>query len=140
MVTLVNRAKVYTTTAGTGALTLGTAVAGFQTFSDSGVTNAEILSYVLEEGLAWEIGTGAYTTSGTTLTRTLIQSSTGALLNLTGAGATVFVTAIASDLQLAAEMNQSVATADSPTFVGLTTTGAATIQTLLSVYPLLKRT
>ena len=81
-------------------------------------------------GLAWEIGTGAYTASGTTLTRTLIQSSTGALLNLTGAGATVFVTAIASDLQLAAEMNQSVATADSPTFVGLTTTGAATIQTL----------
>jgi len=98
MVTLVNRAKMSTATTGTGTITLGSAVAGFQTFADAGVANAETVRYTIEDGAAFEIGTGTYTSSGTTLSRTLIESSTGSLLNLSGS-AIVYVTAAAQDLQ-----------------------------------------
>ena len=97
MVTLVNRAKMTTATTGTGTITLGSAESGYQTFADAGVVNSDVVRYVIEDGTAWEIGTGTYTASGTTLSRTVLESSNAdAALNLSGS-AVVYVSATADD-------------------------------------------
>ena len=100
MATLVNRAKVATATTGTGTISLGAADVGYQTFADAGVSNADVVRYTIEDGTAWEIGTGTYTATayGNALSRSMTESSTGSLLSLTGA-ASVFVTAAAADIQ-----------------------------------------
>lgn len=98
MVTLVNRAKVSTATTGTGTITLGAAESGYQTFADAGVSDADVVRYVIEDGTDWEIGTGTYTATGTTLSRTVLESSNAdAALNLTGS-AVVYVSAAAEDI------------------------------------------
>lgn len=98
MTKLVNRAKMSTATTGTGTITLGSALTGYQTFTAAGVANAEVVRYVIEDGSAWEIGTGTYTSTGTTLSRTPSQSSNGgAAINLSGT-AVVFITAVVADI------------------------------------------
>ena len=99
MVKLVNRAKMGTATTGTGTITLGSAESGYQSFADAGVAAGDTVRYVIEDGTAWEIGTGTYTASGTTLSRTVIESSNAdAALNLTG-NAAVYVSATEADLR-----------------------------------------
>lgn len=98
MVTLVNRAKMSTSTTGTGTITLGSAESGYQSFADAGVSDGDVVRYVIEDGDDWEIGSGTYTASGTTLSRTVLESSNAdAALNLTGS-AVVFITAAAEDV------------------------------------------
>ncbi len=93
-----NRVKVNTSTTGTGTITLGSAVAGFQTFADGGIVDGNEVRYTIIDGNAWEVGTGTYTSAGTTLSRTLIESSTGSLLNLSGTNVEVFITMAAVDI------------------------------------------
>lgn len=98
MVKLVNRAKMSTATTGTGTITLGSAESGYQSFADAGVADGETVRYVIEDGSNWEIGSGTYTASGTTLTRTVDESSNSdAAINLSGS-AEVFVSAINKDV------------------------------------------
>jgi hypothetical protein len=133
MVTLVNRAKMSTSTTGTGTITLSSAETGYQSFADAGVADGDVVRYVIEDGDDWEIGSGTYTASGTTLTRTVDESSNAdAALSLTGS-AVVFITAAAEDVfqgELIAE-NPSSPTAPSATgsnavAIGSNTTATAT--------------
>ena len=97
MAKLFNRAKMTTSTTGTGTITLGSASNGFQSFADAGVANGDVVQYVIEEGANFEIGTGTYTSSGTTLTRSPSESSNSdAAITLAGQ-ATVSITATHAD-------------------------------------------
>jgi hypothetical protein len=92
-----NRVFVTTATTGTGTITLGSPLAGYQSFTSGGIANADVVRYLLLDGSGWETGTGTYTASGTTLSRTPTASSnSNAALNLSG-GAKVAVIASAED-------------------------------------------
>lgn len=99
MVKLVNRAYVSTATTGTGTITLGSPLAGQRSFADAGVADGDTVRYIIEDGNNWEIGTGAYTASGTTLSRTVSESSNSdAAINLSG-NAVVYISAVEADFR-----------------------------------------
>lgn len=88
---LADRVQVSTSTTGTGTLTLGSALDGFQDFSVIGDGNTTY--YTITNGNNWEVGIGTYTASGTTLSRDTIldSSNSGSAINLSGTS-NVFVT------------------------------------------------
>ena len=97
-VVLGNRAKMSTSTTGTGTITLGSALSGYQTFAQAGITNGQTVRYAIEDGTNFEIGSGVYTSSGTTLTRSVTESSNSdSAISLSGS-AEVFITASAADI------------------------------------------
>ena len=88
---LADRVQETTTTTGTGTVTLAGAVSGYQSFAAIG--NGNTTYYTITSGTDWEVGIGTYTSSGTTLARTTILSSSAAGAAITLAGtSTVFAT------------------------------------------------
>ena len=70
-----DRVNETSTTTGTGTFTLAGAVTGFQTFAAIGDGNTTYYTIVLQGGSEFEVGLGTYTSSGTTLSRDTILSS-----------------------------------------------------------------
>lgn len=98
MVEFANRAKMTTATTGTGTLTLGSAVDGYQTFAAAGISDGDSVRYIIEDDNDWEIGTGTYTASGTTLSRSVIESSNSdSAISLSG-NAEVYIGLAAEDV------------------------------------------
>jgi hypothetical protein len=86
-----DRVKETSTTTGTGTLTLAGAATGYQSFAAIG--NGNTTYYTIVGGTQWEVGIGTYTSSGTTLSRdTVLSSSTGSKIDLAAGTKDVFVT------------------------------------------------
>lgn len=106
---LYNRVKMTVSgTPGTGTITLGSAVAGFQSFATAGAQDSDVVSYLIEDGLNWELGQGTYTSSGTTLARTTIvaSSNSGSAINASSS-AVVMIAALASDFSSGVAINST---------------------------------
>jgi hypothetical protein len=123
LTTFANRAKVRTSTIGTGTITLGQSVTGFNTFAEAGITNGASVSYTIEDGNNFEVGEGSYSSEGPTLFRTKVlsakvhgQTASALPISLSG-NAVVFLTATAEDLT-------SIATGESTDLASLTATSA----------------
>ena len=91
---LADRVKETTTTAGTGTVTLAGASTGYQSFAAIGDANTTYYTIAGQTGSEWEVGIGTYASSGTTLARTAVISSSnsGSLVNFSAGTKDVFVT------------------------------------------------
>jgi hypothetical protein len=91
---LKDRVKEQTTTTGTGTVTLGGAVSGFESFSAVGNGNTTYYAIVHQTADEWEVGLGTYTAAGTLLSRDTILESTNsdAAVNFSAGTKDVFVT------------------------------------------------
>ena len=91
---LADRVKETTTTTGTGTVTLLGASTGFQSFAVIGNANTTYYTIAGQTTSEWEVGIGTYTSSGTTLARTTVLSSSngGSAVNFSAGTKDVFVT------------------------------------------------
>ena len=91
---LADRVKETTTTTGTGTVTLLGASTGYQSFAAIGDANTTYYTIAGQTGSEWEVGIGTYASSGTTLARTAVISSSnsGSLVNFSAGTKDVFVT------------------------------------------------
>jgi len=91
---LADRVNETTTTTGTGTVTLLGAVTGYQSFAVIGNANTTYYTIASQTLSEWEVGIGTYTSSGTTLARTTVLSSSnsGSLVNFSAGTKNVFVT------------------------------------------------
>ena len=89
-----DRVKETTTTTGTGAVTLGGAATGFQSFSVIGDGNTTHYAIVDSAAGDFEIGLGTYTASGTLLSRDTVfeSSNSGSAVSFSAGSKDVFVT------------------------------------------------
>lgn len=90
---LADRVRETTTTTGTGTVTLGGAVTGFQSFAVVGNGNTTYYTIAGQGTSEWEVGIGTYTSVGTTLSRdtVLASSNSGSLVSFSSGTKDVFV-------------------------------------------------
>ncbi len=89
---LAERVKQKTTTSGTGDISLGSSVTGFQDFADA-LSDGDTTHYCITNGQYWEVGLGTYDSGLDTISRdTIIASSTGSKLDLPNGTKTIFLT------------------------------------------------
>ncbi len=112
-----DRVKETTTTTGTGTLSLAGAETGFESFSVIGDGNTTFYGISSLGSSEWEVGIGTYSSSGGTLARTTVLSSSnsGSAVNLSAGTKTVCVTQ---------PSEKAVYVSASPGLSGLTLAGA----------------
>ena len=88
-----DRVKETTTSTGTGAISLAGAEPNFRTFS-SVLSDADTTYYAIidDNNLAFEVGLGTYASSGNTITRTTVLSSSNSNNAVTLSDKDVFLT------------------------------------------------
>ena len=90
-----DRVRETCTSPGTGTITLLGAATGYQTFS-SAIGNANTCYYTISDqsGSNWEVGLGTYASSGNTLARNIVLSSSnaGSKVNFSSGTQNVYVT------------------------------------------------
>ena len=91
---IADRIRETSATTGTGTFTLAGAVGGYQSFAAIGNGNTTYYTIAGQGTAEWEVGIGTYTSSGTTLARTTVLSSSNSnnLVNFSSGTKDVFVT------------------------------------------------
>jgi len=101
MVKFVDRVKLNLTTTGTGTVTFGSVVDGFQSLVDASVVDADVVRYAIESGTDYEVGTGTIGLAGGTYTMARSPSSSSesdnSAINV-ASGAVCFLTMLAEDV------------------------------------------
>lgn len=92
-----DRVKETTTTTGTGTVTLGGAVSGFDTFA-AGIGNSNTTYYCIQLAAEFEVGLGTLAADSSTLARTTVISSSNSdnAVNFSAGAKNVFCTLPAS--------------------------------------------
>lgn len=102
MVKFIDRTKMTLTgAAGTGNLTFGSAVSGFQGLTEASVVDGDIVRYTIEDGTSYESGTGTIGLSGGTYTMARAPTSSTLANNgaiTVGAAGVVIFTMLAQDV------------------------------------------
>ena len=122
-----DRVKATSTTVGTISMVVSGTVSGFVTFN-AGIGNSNTTYYTIvgeDIPTEWEVGTGVYTHSGTSLSRdTIINSSTGSKVSFTAGTKIVFCT-LPAEKALMKDSSAAIVFGDG-TDPGLATKGFAT--------------
>jgi hypothetical protein len=99
---IADRVKQQTTSTGTGAITLGASVTGFQVFS-AVCSNADTFHYAivhLTNG-SWETGIGTYNSGAGTVSRSVLTSSdSDQLIDFAAGAKEIFITPVANNIVL----------------------------------------
>jgi len=128
-----NRVRELTSTTGTGAVTLGGAVGGFQTFA-AGIGNSNTTYYAISINSEneWEVGLGTLNSDSSTLTRTTVleSSNSDAAVDFAAGSKEVFCT-LPSEKALYLDSSGALANATVITDANINASGTASSSTFL---------